>query len=247
MHTTHMVPKVSWCWKSNRFVPCVYTLLVTLLLLGLRDAHAQNPVVRWTAEPELEIPKGAFPGEYPIVGTMAVGPDGRMYVSLPYRYKVAIFDPSGKLIKAFGGEGEELGQLKTQVMPFSWRADSLVITDLGLKQLTFWDADGRHLMNQKFSNLTSPDGCYKPGTVRAILTDGNGIVAPGTQIPCSRQGSSRESDLAGGSNRARTRHVGLAGSETRFVARGPTDTHTVPCNRASTSERRFVVDHCPRR
>jgi len=188
MHTTHMAELAGMRRRSIRFVPCACTLLVTLLLVGIGDAHAQRSVERWIAESELEIPKSAFPGEYPIVGRMAVGPDGRMYVSLPYRYKVAIFDRSGKLIKTFGGEGEEPGQLKTQVTPFSWRVDSLVITDLGLKQLTFWDVEGRHLMNQQFSNPTSQDGCYKPGTVRGILTDGNGIVAPGTQITCVDKG-----------------------------------------------------------
>ena len=100
------------------------SILLATLVLATPAVHSQQATERWTIEPDLEIPKSEFPGEYPVAGNIAVGQDGRMYISLPFRYEVAIFEASGEFVKTFGGEGDEPGKLRTQVMPFSWRGDS---------------------------------------------------------------------------------------------------------------------------
>ena len=78
-----------------------------------------NVIRRWGSE-------GSKPGEFSFGapseahGSIAVGPDGRVYVSDSGNYRIQVFSPDGNFIRQFGIHGDKPGQL---LRPFDLAVD----------------------------------------------------------------------------------------------------------------------------
>jgi hypothetical protein len=74
-----------------------------------------------------------------------VGADGAVYVLDAYYKKVVVFEPSGELRTAFGGEGEGPGEM---MRPHAMSLDgdgSILVYDRSLARVTRYDGSGEHL------------------------------------------------------------------------------------------------------
>ncbi|HBG45691.1 MAG TPA: hypothetical protein DDW94_01720 [Deltaproteobacteria bacterium] len=55
---------------------------------------------------------GFWRGTFRVASGVAVGPDGLLYAADYYNDRVQVFDPEGKFITSFGGEGTGNGEFK---------------------------------------------------------------------------------------------------------------------------------------
>ncbi len=93
---------------------------------------------------------GTHDGEFDLndplaTGSIAVGPDGKVYVSDPGNARVQVFGPDGAFIRKFGAFGSGDGQFEA---PYQLAADAqgnVYVEDAGSLTLTKWDKAGHFL------------------------------------------------------------------------------------------------------
>jgi DNA-binding beta-propeller fold protein YncE len=75
---------------------------------------------------------------------LAIGPDGFLYVSDTGNKRVQVFDPDGKFVRAFGGEGNEPGKLQEPV-GLAFQENTLLVADTWNGRVQKLDLNGRPL------------------------------------------------------------------------------------------------------
>jgi len=76
-------------------------------------------------------------------GSIAIGPDGAVYISDSDNHRVQVFTADGNFVRAFGSLGSDPGQF---TIPFDLGVDrtgNVFVTDDGLQRLTKFDPSGR--------------------------------------------------------------------------------------------------------
>ena len=118
------------------------SLLALFVLSGEASLHAQGAVATWTLTADRRI--GSADGEVALtqVGSAAVDRAGRLYVGQPRESVVKVFDPSGRLLRTLGRRGQGPGEFQL-VGAIGLRADSLWVSDGGLRRVSLFSPDGR--------------------------------------------------------------------------------------------------------
>jgi sugar lactone lactonase YvrE len=90
--------------------------------------------------------RGAGPGEFNFPTAVAVGPDGRVYVSDTMNYRVEVFSASLEFVSSFGSLGVRPGQFR-RPKGIAVDADNVVyVVDSDFNNFLMFTAEGETLM-----------------------------------------------------------------------------------------------------
>jgi hypothetical protein len=175
----HYPQPVSGPRPGVRLHPAFLSLLGPLLAWALPAAaqapeppHATEEILRFAV---IDPSETAFPD----VGTMAVGPDGKMYLGLHHLRSIRIFEPDGTFLRAVGGAGRGDGQMGYLNL-LRWTGDTLVVEDHGFSRAVYFDATGEPLGSADFG-----DG-MTTRRVRALFGLEVEEIAPGEDVLVQR-------------------------------------------------------------
>ncbi|MYH48421.1 MAG: 6-bladed beta-propeller [Gammaproteobacteria bacterium] len=144
--------------KPGRALPnagCVLSACVAVLL-ATTQATAQLPVVDLSDRPvETLIPPEFEGGFFNRIGAMVIRDDGVWVLDAGQR-RVFRFDTGGRLVAAFGRQGNGPGEL---LGPSALRVDSVVtIPDMRQVRVSRFTLDGEHLETRRLSGPVVPSG-----------------------------------------------------------------------------------------
>lgn len=156
-------------------------MVVSLLLIQISAAPLAAQVYdldrldlpRWTVAPELRL--GSLDGPHDAFvspSSVALGPDGLVYVLDPGIPALRVFRESGDFVRTIGSKGEGPGEYMNPV-GFGFIGDSIWVSDMRTRRITFYDRHG-----QTLETVTVPsDGWGVGGSVLPIA-----VKAGGTRI-----------------------------------------------------------------
>lgn len=104
----------------------------------------------WRLEEELSIGvlEGGADYQFGSIRDIEVGDDGLIYVIDGQAKRVAIYDPTGAFVAAFGREGEGPGEFQNPGR-MTWKGDTLVIWDWRLRRLSYFDRLGNLIRDHR--------------------------------------------------------------------------------------------------
>ena len=126
--------------------------------------------------------RGSEPGEFNFPTNVAVGPNGRVYVSDTLNFRVQIFDAEGRFVKTFGALGDEPGRLNR---PKGIGVDSdghIYVADSSFNNFQIFDEEGQLLLfvgtgGRNPGEFFLPAGLYVDDHDRVYVADqGNSRV-----------------------------------------------------------------------
>lgn len=177
--------------RSRLATATLVVLSVTSLACGDTTDQAgtgeSQPPARWTLEQDLRI--GSLDGEDALsqVGRIALGPDGRIFVSLSQERRVVVFTPDGARAGSVGREGEGPGEfLAPSYLDFV--GDTLWVYDARLGRISFFDAVGEHVGDQRVPEV---DGLVEDerATFGTLLADGRALMVTSAGFASEREGT----------------------------------------------------------
>lgn len=141
--------------RTRRNAGSVLAACVAVSLMAT-PAVAQLPVVDLSGHAVETLIPPEFEGEYfNRIGAMAIRDDG-LWVLDAGHGKVFRFDTSGRLVVAFGGQGNGPGEF---LWPSALRVDSVVtIPDMRQVRVSRFTLDGEHLETRRVSSPVVPSG-----------------------------------------------------------------------------------------
>lgn len=131
----------------------------------------------YSPEPRDVIPnRGSEPGEFRYPSFVAVGRDGRLYVSDALNFRIQVFDRDGRFVRAFGTLGDGPGQF---ARPKGVAVDSeghVYVVDAAFGNVQVFDAKGRLLlvfgsMGHGDGELWLPEGLHIDALDRVYVGD----------------------------------------------------------------------------
>ena len=179
--------------------PCLHRVALPLaLILGSASLStgisAQGAAARWTLTPELRI--GSREQEESALSripALAVGSDGRIYVSQPLGRAVWVFDARGRRLTNLGRRGNGPGEFQDP-RELGWRGDSLWVNDAAQKRLTLFAGASRPAVTISMGNELYALAALADGSILArespLATDiGSGRVPFVSYYRLSRTGA----------------------------------------------------------
>ncbi len=135
------------------FRPRVFSACIAVFLAATHAA-AQLPLVDLSdSTPETLIPPEFDGGYFDRIGAMAIRDDGLWVLDAGHR-RVFRFDTSGRLVVAFGRQGNGPGEF---LWPSALRVDSVVtIPDVRQVRVSRFSLDGEHLETRRASGPVAP-------------------------------------------------------------------------------------------
>lgn len=132
------------------------TVLAVLVLLGsAHDAHAQS-ARELTRVWQIGSVDGDAAYVFALVGDIAFGPDGSVYVLDAGNAVVRVYDASGRHVRSFGRSGEGPGEFRFPTR-LALADDELTIFDAPLRRATVFDHTGQLLETR---TLTANEGGF---------------------------------------------------------------------------------------
>lgn len=108
-------------------------------------------------------------------GTVAVGPDGNLYVSQPSDQQIRVYGPGGDLLRMIGGQGGGPGEFE-RMATFGFLGDTLYASDVRLRRLTLMTLSGAVIATVNMAASLDPP--FSPGVLQTLFTDGTGTMSP---------------------------------------------------------------------
>ncbi|MDE0075861.1 MAG: 6-bladed beta-propeller [Gammaproteobacteria bacterium] len=168
--------------KPGRALRNADSVLLTCVavLLATTQATAQLPVVDLSDRPvETLIPPEFEGGFFNRIGAMVIRDDGLWVLDAGQR-RVFRFDTEGRLVVAFGRQGNGPGEL---LWPSAMRVDSVVtIPDMRQVRVSLFTLDGEHLETRRVSGPVVPSGGL------AVLRNGVTVYAAAASYTMSSSG-----------------------------------------------------------
>lgn len=90
--------------------------------------------------------RGSGPGEFNFPFAVAVGPDGRVYVTDQMNFRVQVFDRSGEFLRAIGKAGTGPGNFSRPKGIAVSAANHIYVVDAAFNNIQMFDPDGQLLM-----------------------------------------------------------------------------------------------------
>lgn len=121
------------------------------------------------------------PDEFGGVNSVALGPDGEVYVADARNFEVRVFGLDGAHRRTFGRRGEGPGEFET-LSSLAWAGDRLLTYDIMLGRVGAWSAEGEWLGQQRTRGsmtggggairlyAVGPDELYRYATGSAVET-----------------------------------------------------------------------------
>ncbi|WP_419166246.1 hypothetical protein [Candidatus Palauibacter sp.] len=109
------------------------------------ERSAETSRLGWRVGPEPSVSIGALEGEEPYLlhwATARMLPDGRIAVANGGSDEVRVFDPSGRHVATWGGQGEGPGEFSGLTQVARWPGDSLVAWYSHGRSMSVFDASG---------------------------------------------------------------------------------------------------------
>ncbi len=120
--------------------------------------------------------RGEEEGEFRFPSQIALGPAGRLYVADTLNFRVQIFDPEGRFLRAFGGVGDRPGQFARPKGIAVDREGRIYVADAAFNNVQVFDPEGRLLLffgkfGYDSSDLRLPAGMDMDGNDRIYVVD----------------------------------------------------------------------------
>jgi hypothetical protein len=130
-----------WCCVLG--VACMLILLAACGPGGRRqDQPDVAAAIELVAEEELRIGSVDDPDlGFSRVGGIVVDPDGVMYVLESQDRQVRVYDPDGRRLQTFGGQGDGPGEFRNPIL-IGLRQDTLAVGDMNLGRVTLFSRSG---------------------------------------------------------------------------------------------------------
>lgn len=161
----------------------VVLLAATFLLFGCRSAArsrgAEASLTQWKATEDLRIGSESNPGtSLTYVGSLAVGPNGDVYVTQPQNADIRVFDGDGHPVRTIGRRGGGPGEFQS-VSTMGFFGDTLYALDPGATRVTFFSDTGAVLgtLSTLPKGLKLPQGFILMPPFK-LCADGTGFAAP---------------------------------------------------------------------
>ena len=134
---------------------------------------------RWRVEVAMDPETGVNDGV-----AVAVGPDGRLFVSQPYIHEIHVFGQLGDILRPIGGSGKGPGEF-LWVEAIGFTGDTLFATDPRQFRVNYFDPAGHVLGSRRWVAETAyhkgeDEGVtFGPSTPMVLLSNGLALVRPG--------------------------------------------------------------------
>jgi hypothetical protein len=151
--------------------------LVTFGLLHLPGVLHAQPPDRWTLVRDLRIGNEDRANySLSIVGDVAVGPGGEIYVAQPQEKLIRQYDARGTFLRAIGRAGSGPGEFQ-DLDRIGWKGDTLWAADRNQYRVNFFTRTGRALGTAGRGSPVVP-GSGRPTPPSAALIDGSMLGWP---------------------------------------------------------------------
>jgi hypothetical protein len=136
--------------------------------------HAQPSLPTWTLQEDLRIDGETH--DLPAVGSIVVGPRGRMAVYIGTDRQIRVFEANGKEAFRFGRQGAGPGEFQQTFLTMRFTGDTLWAFDSGLRRVSFIAPKGTLLRTQPLP--TAPGmGWFFPQYIAGGVMIGNASLS----------------------------------------------------------------------
>lgn len=139
---------------------------------GVTEGHPAAPEL---VRRDVVTNRSRAPGEFNFPFAVAVGPDGRLYVTDQMNFRIQVFERNGTFVRSIGAPGDGPGTFARVKGVAVDRHNRVYVTDAAFSNVQVFDAEGRLLMF--FSSLGYGEGQLLQPLGITATAQGNILVA----------------------------------------------------------------------
>lgn len=126
---------------------------------GRETVRVSGTTARWSVDTLLQIGSPGLgdapaPAEFGRVTSVALGPDGLIYVADAINREIRVFDRSGSFVRALGREGEGPGEFG-ELQAIAWAGSTLLSMDPAVGRIGEWSVAGQWLGQRPYPGRRS--------------------------------------------------------------------------------------------